>query len=383
MPRSSSCRSPRRSSSSTWRAGRRRSRSSSTIRTTSTRCKPTIEEAAQRPVFMTDWRQRNQTFFSALQVERNVMFMILTLIVLVAALNIISGLIMLVKDKGRDIAILRTMGASRGAMMRIFLMTGAAIGVAGTFAGVAARHRRLPQHRIHPAVLLLDLGHDAVQSGALFPQPAAGRDGPRRDGRRSSLMALGLSFLATLFPAWRAARSIRSKRCGTNDGRRRIIELKSVERHYVQGAAQADDPERRRFRAVPRRDGGAGRAVRRRQVDAAAHGRPAGAPGRRRRHPRRARLRQLSRRRAHGDPPQRHRLRLPVPSSAAGILGAREHHDAAADRGPARKPRRRSARDAAARLHADRQARRAPARPNFPAASSSAWRSPARWPTRR
>ena len=75
------------------------------------------------------------------------MFMILTLIVLVAALNIISGLIMLVKDKGHDIAILRTMGATRGAILRIFLMTGAAIGVAGTFAGCAARRRRLPQCR--------------------------------------------------------------------------------------------------------------------------------------------------------------------------------------------------------------------------------------------
>ncbi|TIO38830.1 MAG: lipoprotein-releasing system transmembrane subunit LolC, partial [Mesorhizobium sp.] len=70
--------------------------------------KPLVEQAAQRPVDLVDWRQRNETFFSALQVERNVMFMILTLIVLVAALNIISGLIMLVKDKGHDIAILRT-----------------------------------------------------------------------------------------------------------------------------------------------------------------------------------------------------------------------------------------------------------------------------------
>lgn len=73
-----------------------------------------IESAAQRPVYLVDWRQRNATFFNALQVERNVMFLILTLIVLVAALNIISGLIMLVKDKGHDIAILRTMGATRG-----------------------------------------------------------------------------------------------------------------------------------------------------------------------------------------------------------------------------------------------------------------------------
>jgi lipoprotein-releasing system permease protein len=94
-----------------------------------------VQEAAQRPIFMIDWRQRNATFFNALQVERNVMFLILTLIILVAALNIVSGLIMLVKDKGQDIAILRTMGATQGAVMRVFLITGAAIGVVGTIAG--------------------------------------------------------------------------------------------------------------------------------------------------------------------------------------------------------------------------------------------------------
>ncbi|MBF5067437.1 lipoprotein-releasing system transmembrane subunit LolC, partial [Salmonella enterica subsp. enterica serovar Istanbul] len=76
-------------------------------------------EAAERPVFLVDWRQRNTTFFGLLQVQRNVMFVILTMIVLVAALNIVSGLIMLVKDKGSDIAILRTMGASQGSIMRI------------------------------------------------------------------------------------------------------------------------------------------------------------------------------------------------------------------------------------------------------------------------
>src|SRR3984885_10144078 len=95
----------------------------------------TVMEAAARPVFLVDWRQRNSTFFNALQVERNVMFLILTMIVLVAALNIVSGLIMLVKDKGSDIAILRTMGASQGSIMRIFLITGAAIGVVGTLVG--------------------------------------------------------------------------------------------------------------------------------------------------------------------------------------------------------------------------------------------------------
>src|SRR6201991_1964841 len=94
-----------------------------------------VTEAAGRPVFLVDWRQRNSTFFNALQVERNVMFLILTMIVLVAALNIISGLIMLVKDKGSDIAILRTMGATQGSIMRIFLITGASIGVVGTLVG--------------------------------------------------------------------------------------------------------------------------------------------------------------------------------------------------------------------------------------------------------
>jgi lipoprotein-releasing system permease protein len=103
-----------------------------------------IEEAAGRPVFSTDWRQRNVTFFSALEVERNVMFLILTMIVLVAALNIISGLIMLVKDKGRDIAILRTIGATKGAILRVFFITGASIGAVGTIAGFCSGWRSAP-----------------------------------------------------------------------------------------------------------------------------------------------------------------------------------------------------------------------------------------------
>ncbi len=104
-------------------------------RPASTRCGRRSRPAAERQILLTDWQQRNITFFSALEVERNVMFLILTLIVLVAALNIISGLTMLVKDKGHDIAILRTMGATRGAIMRIFFITGASIGTVGTLAG--------------------------------------------------------------------------------------------------------------------------------------------------------------------------------------------------------------------------------------------------------
>ena len=95
-----------------------------------------IKDAGGPTIAVSDWRQRNETFFNVLSVERNVMFIILSLIVLVAALNIISGLMMLVKDKGRDIAILRTMGATKGAVMRIFLITGASIGIVGTLAGL-------------------------------------------------------------------------------------------------------------------------------------------------------------------------------------------------------------------------------------------------------
>ncbi len=164
-----------------------------------------VETAAQRQIFLSDWRQRNQTFFSALQVERNVMFMILTLIVLVAALNIISGLIMLVKDKGRDIAILRTMGASRGAILRIFLMTGAAIGVTGTLAGVLLG-------------ILICLNVESIRqffswvSGAVLFNPElyflSQLPAKMDPGETVSviLMALVLSFIATIFPAWRAAK---------------------------------------------------------------------------------------------------------------------------------------------------------------------------------
>ncbi|WP_315923634.1 lipoprotein-releasing ABC transporter permease subunit [Mesorhizobium sp. SP-1A] len=167
--------------------------------------KPKVEAAAQRQIYMTDWRQRNQTFFSALQVERNVMFMILTLIVLVAALNIISGLVMLVKDKGHDIAILRTMGATRGAILRIFLMTGAAIGVVGTLAGVVLG-------------IIICLNIERIReffswlSGTVLFNPELYflSQLPARMDASETLsviaMALVLSFLATLFPAWRAAR---------------------------------------------------------------------------------------------------------------------------------------------------------------------------------
>ena len=94
-----------------------------------------MDKTITRPMMITDWRQRNKTFFDTLQVEKNILFIILTLIVIVAAFNIISGLTMLVKDKTRDIAILRTMGATRGSILRIFLIIGTSIGSAGALIG--------------------------------------------------------------------------------------------------------------------------------------------------------------------------------------------------------------------------------------------------------
>ena len=164
-----------------------------------------LEETADRPTFVTDWRQRNVTFFSALEVERNVMFIILTLIVLVAALNIVSGMIMLVKDKGKDIAILRTMGATRGSIMRIFLITGASIGFVGTFAGfflgllVCFNIESIRQfvswltttELFDPTLYYLSKLPAEMDSGETVTV---------------LVMALALSLLATVYPAWRAAR---------------------------------------------------------------------------------------------------------------------------------------------------------------------------------
>jgi lipoprotein-releasing system permease protein len=163
-----------------------------------------ISTAAQRPIFMVDWRQRNATFFNALQVERNVMFLILTLIVLVAALNIVSGLIMLVKDKGRDIGIMRTMGATQGAVMRIFLITGAAIGVVGTLTGF------LVGSLICINIESIRQFLSWVTRTDLFPPELyfLSRLPAHMDVGETTavvVMSLSLSLLATLYPSWRAA----------------------------------------------------------------------------------------------------------------------------------------------------------------------------------
>ncbi|MEP9351117.1 lipoprotein-releasing ABC transporter permease subunit [Xanthobacter sp. KR7-225] len=164
-----------------------------------------IQAAAQRPAYLVDWRRRNATFFNALQVERNVMFLILTLIVLVAALNIVSGLIMLVKDKGHDIAILRTMGATQGAVMRVFLITGAAIGVVGTLVGfVIGVVVCLNIESIRQFISWLTATElFSPELYYLSRLPAQMNPG---ETTSVVVMALVLSLLATLYPSWRAAR---------------------------------------------------------------------------------------------------------------------------------------------------------------------------------
>lgn len=167
--------------------------------------RPAIERAADRQILLTDWQQRNVTFFTVLEVERNVMFLILSLIILIAALNIISGLTMLVAEKGRAIAILRTMGATRGAIMRIFFIVGSSIGAIGTIAGfllgvlVASNIETLRQW-----ITSLSRG-DVFSAEFYFLSQLPAEINPQ-ETITVLAMALILSLLATLYPAWRAAR---------------------------------------------------------------------------------------------------------------------------------------------------------------------------------
>src|SRR5436190_16596638 len=156
-------------------------------------------------VRIVDWQHANSSIVNAVEIERNVMFLILALIILVAAFNIISGMIMMVKDKGRDIAILRTMGASRGMVLRIFMLSGASIGVVGTLAGFALgvvftdnieRIRQFIQ-----GVLGVNLFSAEIYFFTRIPAHIQAED-----VATVVLMALALSFLATLYPSWRAAR---------------------------------------------------------------------------------------------------------------------------------------------------------------------------------
>jgi lipoprotein-releasing system permease protein len=170
-----------------------------------TRMGQRISAALGGKIRLIDWQQSNSTLVNAVEIERNVMFLILTLIILVAAFNIISGMIMMVKDKGRDIAILRTMGASRGMILRIFMLAGASIGVVGTAAGfllgvLFTENIEAIRHFVQD---LLNVKLFAAEIYFFTRMPA---QLDRGEVAAVVIMALVLSFLATLYPSWRAAR---------------------------------------------------------------------------------------------------------------------------------------------------------------------------------
>src|SRR5215472_12471626 len=151
------------------------------------------------------WQQANSSLFNAVEIERNVMFLILTLIILVAAFNIISSMIMMVKDKGRDIAILRTMGASRAMILRIFMLSGASIGIVGTVAGfvlgvVFTNNIETIREGIQKII-----GTDLFAAEIYFFTRIPARI-DTGEVVAVVAMALAFSFLATLYPSWRAAR---------------------------------------------------------------------------------------------------------------------------------------------------------------------------------
>ena len=169
----------------------------------STRAK--IKDKAGRPVQIVDWQRTNASFFNAIQVERNVMFLILTLIIVVAAFNIISGLIMMVKDKGRDIAILRTMGATRGMIMRIFFLSGMSVGLVGTFVGFClglAFSLNIETIR----QWLVGLTDTEIFEAEIYFLSKLPAKVDSLEVMAVTGLALVLSFLATLYPSWRAAR---------------------------------------------------------------------------------------------------------------------------------------------------------------------------------
>lgn len=164
-----------------------------------------IDAVMQGQARVYDWRDMNNSFFNALQVERNVMFLILTMIILVAAFNIISSMIMLVKDKGHDIAIMRTMGATRKSMLKIFILTGASIGLAGTtvgaIAGIVFAVNIESIRQWLEGLTDTELFADEIYFFSQLPATIEWHE-----VWAVIFMALALSILATLYPAWRAAK---------------------------------------------------------------------------------------------------------------------------------------------------------------------------------
>jgi lipoprotein-releasing system permease protein len=164
-----------------------------------------VANATGPGVRLVDWQQMNSSFFTAIQVERNVMFLILTLIILVAAFNVISGMIMLVKDKGRDIAILRTMGATRAMIMRIFLLAGASVGIFGTLFGFVLGLAFCDNIETIRQWVQTITGTNVFDPTIYFLSQLPAVVDPH-EVATVVIMSLSLSLLATLYPSWRAAR---------------------------------------------------------------------------------------------------------------------------------------------------------------------------------
>jgi lipoprotein-releasing system permease protein len=152
-----------------------------------------------------DWQESSAAFFNAVQTERNVMFLILTLIIVVAAFNVVSSMIMLVKDKGRDIAILRTMGATRGMILRIFFLAGASVGVVGTLLGFLLGLLFCDNIEAIRQFLQRFTGTNLFSPEIYFLSQLPAKVEPAEVATVVG-MAFALSFLATIYPSWRAAR---------------------------------------------------------------------------------------------------------------------------------------------------------------------------------
>ena len=151
-----------------------------------------------------DWQERNKSFLNALNVERNVMFIILTLIILVAAFNIVSSMIMLVRSKNADIAVLRSMGASSGMVLRVFLITGASIGVIGTFVGTILGLLFCWQIDAIKRFIEGFTGTELFSAEIYYLSKLPAIIDPS-EVLTVVVMAFVLSLVASLYPAWRAS----------------------------------------------------------------------------------------------------------------------------------------------------------------------------------
>ncbi|MEL6259398.1 MAG: lipoprotein-releasing ABC transporter permease subunit [Pseudomonadota bacterium] len=164
-----------------------------------------IQAATPQPLFITDWQQIRQGYLNALQVESSVMRIIFLILITITALNIITGVVMLVKNKTRDVAILRTIGAGRNSVMRVFIMVGASLGITGALIGLG----------IGVAIVLnissVEWFLNTVTGAQVFNPEVYGLDGLPAilnwgEALFTALWAIGMSILVTIFPAWRAAR---------------------------------------------------------------------------------------------------------------------------------------------------------------------------------